>query len=701
MSAAKSRKVAVEQVEATQDQVEEMQAALSEHLENGVRREAHVGNVELLDISIINLDTNESVEPQGSVRMTLEKDGVELPTVFHFRRDGVMEALEVSENSFVTESFSAFTSNYTVDFEYSGMRISISGNSTYALSDVLKWFNIEGNVDNASLTLIDGEGVGLALSDDCLSLSSDKPFQDVYQLDITMGDSVYHFYVTDAVSMNNVLDHLTLNFNGRTITVDKSGNVTGLSAGEQLTIRNGTQFSLDILFKEISGNENAQFASEMTYQLPGGLDASGYSQEFEIDFGDEGSISGNTFSVSSTGLISITLNTNDPNYHLINDVGNAQIKVKIAGSMNGTDLVFHGESDTTVNVTPDESHDTSVSKSAEYKDGRMYYTITASSIGMSQNVVITDKFTGELIKLDDDSNFTITSNKKDTVTNTLTKDSDNKGFKVEIPSMEHQETITIKYSAAIDPLPADLSIFNSNRQFFYRAIMDVIELVLYSLLVHTIRQFDLMIDGDLIGAFLLELATLGHSDADVECGVFNAFFIINIGGNQFGSLFAIQRSVGRCRTSRNRAFDNLDVHSGGAELLSYQTSVVGNHYINSRDSVGEHHGAILRNPDLPVSYGQAFGALNYLKADPVNILNILVFIVSCSVVYVQFTINNAIGAFNIPLLQLVNPNTNAVIQCSYYRIGVEIHAIFHNIREVQLNSYFIIVSRVFDGLSQL
>lgn len=448
-------KVAVEQVEATQDQVEEMQAALSEHLENGVRREAHVGNVELLDISIINLDTNESVEPQGSVRVTLEKDGVELPTVFHFRRDGVMEALEVSENSFVTESFSAFTSNYTVDFEYSGMRISISGNSTYALSDVLKWFNIEGNVDNASLTLIDGEGVGLALSDDCLSLSSDKPFQDVYQLDITVGDSVYHFYVTDAVSMNNVLDHLTLNFNGRTITVDKSGNVTGLSAGEQLTIRNGTQFSLDILFKEISGNENAQFASEMTYQLPGGLDASGYSQEFEIDFGDEGSISGNTISVSSTGLISITLNTNDPNYHLINDVGNAQIKVKIAGSMNGTDLVFHGESDTTVNVTPDESHDTSVSKSAEYKDGRMYYTITASSTGVSQNVVITDKFTGELIKLDDDSNFTITSNKKDTVTNTLTKDSDNKGFKVEIPSMEHQETITIKYSAAIDPLPAD------------------------------------------------------------------------------------------------------------------------------------------------------------------------------------------------------------------------------------------------------
>ena len=54
MSAAKSRKVAVEQVEATQDQVEEMQAALSEHLENGVRREAHVGNVELLDISIID-----------------------------------------------------------------------------------------------------------------------------------------------------------------------------------------------------------------------------------------------------------------------------------------------------------------------------------------------------------------------------------------------------------------------------------------------------------------------------------------------------------------------------------------------------------------------------------------------------------------------------------------------------------------------
>ena len=109
-------KVEISQQPASDEQVAAVEAALSETLENGVRKVAHVTDLEMVDISIINVETGLPIEPAGAVAVSLTHAGEAVPTVVHFRNDGEVETLPVENGAFTTDSFSAFTGSYTVEY---------------------------------------------------------------------------------------------------------------------------------------------------------------------------------------------------------------------------------------------------------------------------------------------------------------------------------------------------------------------------------------------------------------------------------------------------------------------------------------------------------------------------------------------------------------------------------------------------------
>ena len=91
-------------VKATEAQIQAIEAELSEELEDGIKKVAHLPrdiDIMLLNISIVNTESGEQVHPTGPVNVTIEKDGLSLPTVVQFKDNQEVEAIEPDpENSF-------------------------------------------------------------------------------------------------------------------------------------------------------------------------------------------------------------------------------------------------------------------------------------------------------------------------------------------------------------------------------------------------------------------------------------------------------------------------------------------------------------------------------------------------------------------------------------------------------------------------
>ena len=130
-------------VKATEAEIQAIEAELSEEMENGIRKVAHLPrdiDIMLLDISIIDTAAGTAIEPEGPVQVTISKDDFQLPTVVHFKQNGQTEQLEPDGNTFETDSFSSFFFGgvgYTVDFAYEGYTLSFAGKSTYRIADLL------------------------------------------------------------------------------------------------------------------------------------------------------------------------------------------------------------------------------------------------------------------------------------------------------------------------------------------------------------------------------------------------------------------------------------------------------------------------------------------------------------------------------------------------------------------------------------
>ena len=105
----------------------------------------------------------------------------------------------------------------------------------------------------------------------------------------------------------------------------------------------------------------------------------------------------------------------------------------------------------TVKVYVDSTNGLALDKTAKYNsdNGTVSYTVTVTSTGISENVIVTDTLSGSWLKMYSADDVTITSNKNNDLSE-VTKSVSGRVMTVTIPSMTHGEVITITYTVQVD-----------------------------------------------------------------------------------------------------------------------------------------------------------------------------------------------------------------------------------------------------------
>jgi len=243
--------------------------------------------------------------------------------------------------------------------------------------------------------------------------------------------------VANADSSSDLADFLT------------SISLTDGNGNEVTTVKEKSDYNLKLTFAE---NSSKQFSDgTMTYQLPDGVTISPTGGSITITGTDsDGSytVQGNTYSVDENGKITFTWNTEDPNWERLQGAANCTFELDFSAKFEKDATFTNTDGTATKTVTVDSTGEVKAAKSASYDSStnKVTYTITLTSDGLNQNVVATDKLTGDLMTLDADS-ITVTSS-KGTVSGTY-EVSDN-GFTYKQDSMTNGEVVTITYTATPD-----------------------------------------------------------------------------------------------------------------------------------------------------------------------------------------------------------------------------------------------------------
>lgn len=175
-------------VVATSEQIAKVEECESKELPGGIYRRAHVSDLTLLDLSIVDEQGNEA-EPTGEAEVHV----LQAPSpdaVVHFAQDGA-EPLDARADgdgfSFETDGFSAFAFAFTVDFYYEGYEYHLPGKGEINLADLL--YNLEIHADCAhvqSVTFSDPLLVAVSRRGEDWILRSLAPFSTQETLTVTM-----------------------------------------------------------------------------------------------------------------------------------------------------------------------------------------------------------------------------------------------------------------------------------------------------------------------------------------------------------------------------------------------------------------------------------------------------------------------------------------------------------------------------------
>ena len=350
--------------------------------------------------------------------------------------------------SFESKSFSVYAIVYTVDFSFSGYTYSIKGGSSIRLSSLAKKLGLHDTKQNKDFAIDDVDDVTFSNSslvevtkkDGDWELVSKKPFTSTEKLTISMKDgSKYEVEVKDEqyTDLSKFLASAVLLVDGKEQTEWK--------------VKPGQNYGIRLQFEEKDG---LQFINDQTleYALPQGVNVENQDGTFDIKVGKK-IIQGNRFHVDKgNGKVTVNFNTQDPNFTELTQSENLEFHVDFSAQFDENVKTIKFRDTVTQDVTIDTSHHVTVQKigNFDWNDKKMHYTVTVKSDGRSENVVVTDTLTGTAVTLDQDS-IKCTSDK--TSNKTFTKDKDeitDKGFKLTIPEMENNETVTFTYTASID-----------------------------------------------------------------------------------------------------------------------------------------------------------------------------------------------------------------------------------------------------------
>ncbi|MBQ2640947.1 MAG: hypothetical protein IJG15_03000, partial [Lachnospiraceae bacterium] len=389
-------------------------------------------------------------------------------------------AAEADNLTFEADSFSVYAVVYTVDFAYEEYTYSIRGGNSILLSDMVKELHISDNdaafmsrVKNVEFTdpalmrvtyinnpttvaaveeyIFDGvfddaekePGSNRKLDEGEWLLTSLAPFKTEEALTITL-DSGRQIVIT-------VLDGEEVA--GNTFITDAHLTIDGTTYGkdEPWTVYPDVGYTMKLSFAEKGQNQFPAGGDTIVVDLPQGLTIEGnVHHTFAIPAGLAGSITGNEYWVEN-GKLYVKFGE-DPE-DILTRSSNAHFALTFTARFDEGTTIIPFNDKVEPNIDMDITADVSVSKSASYNSttGKMDYTITVKSTGNSEDVKVHDALTNtNLLKIDTDSIRISPAGTEYNIT-----DSSQGGFDMTIPSIGHNQTVTITYSADVDTSALD------------------------------------------------------------------------------------------------------------------------------------------------------------------------------------------------------------------------------------------------------
>ena len=354
----------------------------------------------------------------------------------------------VSGFTFETNDFSEFVLKYTVDFSYEGRTWSFPGQGSYRLTDVLGALGIDGNIDKATLTLLEGEyregALYITLVDGEYYISSEVPFTDTYELLVTIGDQIFSITVTDAAETTN-LGNLVTNFQLEGATPNGDGTYT---------VKPGKPYSVNITFTESEKTFQFSDSHEMEYALPQGVDLQGISSPFAISvnyLGNNITINGNTARIQD-GKLYIKFNTEDPNFSKLSAITTTQITVHSTAVFNksesGKDITIPGGGTYHVDGNPDVNISKS-GKITDFDNGKVVYTLNLTSNGVNDGITVEDTLNGTALTGYEQGSIKLYKNDVEVTPASVSIDGNGKSFTMNTGALE-DGNYQIKYTVNLD-----------------------------------------------------------------------------------------------------------------------------------------------------------------------------------------------------------------------------------------------------------
>lgn len=245
------------------------------------------------------------------------------------------------------------------------------------------------------------------------------------------------------------------------VTLEVNSQETKIETDTKVTLRNNEEISLKLSFKEQEEAGGYQFSttSRLEYTLPNGFTFPQelVDQEFDINIektDKQGThqitIPGNKYTVRGNKLY-VSLADNADLKSVANASFSLNLNAKVTSVTNGEKISFGGSKSLTVDLD-NKSHVNVEKKIISYDpDGTANYKVVVKSVGTNNNVVVTDKFSSDILKYQQDvtaknkngNDVSLNSNG-----NTLSQGTD--GFTSTIAQMNDGDEITYKYTAMVD-----------------------------------------------------------------------------------------------------------------------------------------------------------------------------------------------------------------------------------------------------------
>ena len=343
---------------------------------------------------------------------------------------------------------------YDMHFEENGQEISVSQHADVNLSFSSPILSQTADIDVPSqvyvLHVVNGQAVsaGTATQDSngavtAANISTDG-FSPFVFIKATNGDAVQTTEAEHTTELNRFVTNISLK--------ESNGNDIPQENGVY-QLRPETDYKLKLSFQE---NKDLQFANnedgKLYYTLPAGITIPAEIPPTNFTIGE---LTGNTFcypASDGSNRIEVQINTNGgEKYNDFKGSGEAffDLEFNVQFQRNMEQIVFGNTK--IVKVYVDSTNGLALDKTAKYNsdNGTVAYTVTVTSTGISENVIVTDTLSGSWLKMYSADEVTITSNKNNDLSK-VTKSVSGRVMTVTIPSMTHGEVIAITYTVQVD-----------------------------------------------------------------------------------------------------------------------------------------------------------------------------------------------------------------------------------------------------------